>query len=163
MNTTINNEGAWAPRVLKRIVTLTALVVFVATGTATWMTSGTAEAAPRHQAPAVSCERVAEADTSRKNKKAKTTKKAKAKKKKAKKKTKKLTGKLNLNTASEQQLRMLPGIGATKAKRVVEYREKKGKFKRVIDLRRVKGFGRKSVKKLDKYLTVSTATSLKYE
>ena len=72
-----------------------------------------------------------------------------------------LQGKLNLNKADVAQLRMLPGIGVTKAERIVAWRAKNGSFKRVNDLRRVKGFGRKSVKKLAPYLTVTGATTLR--
>lgn len=74
-----------------------------------------------------------------------------------------LTGKLNINTATEDQLRMLPGIGPAKAQRVLAYRKKYGKFKRVRDLRRVKGFGYKTVKKLSGHLTVEGKSTLRAE
>ena len=72
-----------------------------------------------------------------------------------------LQGKLNLNKADAKQLRLLPGIGKTKAERIIAWRSKNRRFKRVNDLRRVKGFGRKSVKKLAPYLTVTGATTLR--
>jgi len=72
-----------------------------------------------------------------------------------------LQGKLNLNEANEKQLRMLPGVGKTKAARVVAWREKNGRFKRVKDLRRVKGFGRKTIKRLSPYLAVAGPTTLR--
>jgi competence protein ComEA len=71
-----------------------------------------------------------------------------------------LSGKLNINTATEEQLTMLPGIGPKKAQRILDYRAKQGKFKRVRDLRRVKGFGYKTVTKLEPYLTVDGKTTL---
>ena len=74
-----------------------------------------------------------------------------------------LTGKLNINTADEDQLRMLPGIGPAKARRVLAYRKKHGRFKRVRDLRRVKGFGYKTVKKLSSYLIVEGKSTLRAE
>lgn len=70
-------------------------------------------------------------------------------------------GKLNLNTADEAQLRMLPGVGDTKAARIVEWRKKHGKFRRIKDLRRVKGFGKKTVQKLEPYLTLQGPTTLR--
>src|SRR5215470_14267441 len=57
---------------------------------------------------------------------------------------KQLTGKLNLNTANEDQLQLLPTVGPAKAERVVAWRAKNGGFKRIADLRRVKGFGYKT-------------------
>lgn len=74
-----------------------------------------------------------------------------------------VTGKLNLNTASEDQLVLLPGVGPAKAERVVAWRTKHGNFKRVADLRRVKGFGYKTVKKLEPFLDVKGDNTLKAE
>ena len=73
---------------------------------------------------------------------------------------KELSGKLNLNTATEAQLQMLPGVGPAKAERVVTWRKKNGGFKRVADLRKVKGFGYKSLKKLEAFLDVKGETTL---
>jgi competence protein ComEA len=73
---------------------------------------------------------------------------------------KQLTGKLNLNTASEDQLQMLPTVGPAKAERIVAWRAKNGGFKRVADLRRVKGFGYKTFKKLEPFLDIKGETSL---
>jgi len=61
---------------------------------------------------------------------------------------------VNLNTASERELIELPGIGPTKAAAIVAYRQKHGAFARIDDLRKVKGFGRKTVAKLRPSLTV---------
>nr|HEX4315059.1 helix-hairpin-helix domain-containing protein [Kofleriaceae bacterium] len=73
---------------------------------------------------------------------------------------KELTGKLNLNTATESQLMLLPTVGPAKADRIVEWRKKNGGFKRPADLRRVKGFGYKTFKKLEPYLDVKGDTTL---
>ena len=71
-----------------------------------------------------------------------------------------LSGKLNLNSASEEQLQLLPTVGPAKAERIVSWRKKNGNFKRVADLRKVKGFGYKTLKRLEPYLEVSGETTL---
>ncbi len=73
---------------------------------------------------------------------------------------KELTGKLNLNTATEDQLMLLPSVGPAKAERIVAYRKKAGGFKRTADLRHVKGFGYKTFKKLEPYLDIKGDTTL---
>lgn len=71
-----------------------------------------------------------------------------------------VTGKLNLNTATADQLMLLPGVGPSKAERVVDWRGKHGPFKRVADLRKVKGFGYKTLKKLEPNLDVKGESTL---
>ena len=48
---------------------------------------------------------------------------------------------VNLNSASVAQLQTLPGIGASTAQRIVEYRQKNGAFKKIDELMNVKGIG----------------------
>lgn len=55
---------------------------------------------------------------------------------------------ININTADASSLTTLPGIGPSKAKAIVEYREKKGAFRRVDDLMKVKGIGKKLMAKI---------------
>ncbi len=57
---------------------------------------------------------------------------------------------VDVNRASEEELRLLPGIGAVLASRIVEARERDGPFASVDDLRRVRGLGRA---KLDRIAT----------
>lgn len=76
---------------------------------------------------------------------------------------KSVSGKLNLNTATADQLILLPGVGPSKAERIVAFRAKHGPFKRVADLRRVKGFGYRSLKKLEPFLDVKGDTTLRAE
>lgn len=69
-------------------------------------------------------------------------------------------GKLNLNTATEEQLMLLPTVGPSKAERIVTWRKKNGSFRRTADLRRVKGFGYKTFKRLEPYLDIKGDTTL---
>ena len=73
---------------------------------------------------------------------------------------KQITGKLNLNTANEDQLQLLPTVGPAKAERIIAWRTKNGGFKRIADLRRVKGFGYKTFKKLEPFLDIKGDTTL---
>lgn len=58
------------------------------------------------------------------------------------------SAKININTANQKQLESLPGIGAKKAKAIILYRNKSGKFASVDDLTLVKGIGEKMITKL---------------
>jgi competence protein ComEA len=62
---------------------------------------------------------------------------------------------VNLNTATLAQLEALPGLGAAVARRILEYREKNGNFKKIEDLMNVKGIGEKSFLKLKPLVTVT--------
>ena len=65
------------------------------------------------------------------------------------------TAPVNINTATQAQLEGLPGVGAKAAERILEYRRKNGRFKKVEDLMNVKGFGEKTFLKLKPLLTVT--------
>ena len=49
--------------------------------------------------------------------------------------------KININTAGLSDLITLPGIGDTKARDIIDFREKNGKFKIIDDIMMVKGIG----------------------
>lgn len=51
--------------------------------------------------------------------------------------------KININTATLEQLTQLKGVGEVTAKKIIDYREKAGLFKSVQDLTNVKGIGSK--------------------
>ncbi len=74
-------------------------------------------------------------------------------KKRAVKKAK-VIRKVNINTASVKTLRKVKHIGRIRAKRIVQYRTKHGKFQSVNDLTKVKGISKKTLMKLKLYLTV---------
>lgn len=62
-----------------------------------------------------------------------------------------LTGKVHLNTATEEELETLPGVGAVTAQRIVEYRSVHG-FARIEDLMNVKGIGQAKFNKMQPWL-----------
>ena len=62
-------------------------------------------------------------------------------------------GKININTATIEQLTMLPGIGHSKAQNIIDYREEYGYFETIDDLVNVKGFSKNTVETLSKYIT----------
>jgi competence protein ComEA len=66
-------------------------------------------------------------------------------------------GRVNINTASVEQLEALPGIGAQLAARIVEHRQKAGSFRSTQELMNVKGIGEKNLAKLEPHLTVGDA------
>ena len=50
-------------------------------------------------------------------------------------------GKVNINSANQNELETLPGIGPSLAQRIIEYRETNGEFEKIEDLQNVKGIG----------------------
>ena len=62
---------------------------------------------------------------------------------------------VNLNTATEAQLESLPGVGPAMAKRILEYRQQNGGFKKIEDLMNVRGIGETSFLKLKPLVTVA--------
>jgi competence protein ComEA len=63
-------------------------------------------------------------------------------------------GKVNINTADEATLMALKGIGESKAKAILEYRQTNGPFKSVEDLTKVKGIGDTTLSQIRDLLTV---------
>jgi competence protein ComEA len=61
---------------------------------------------------------------------------------------------VDLNLATENDLRRLPGIGAGRARKILELRAKLGRFRTVEDLARIKGIGRAMIRRLRPYARV---------
>ncbi|MDZ4696086.1 MAG: helix-hairpin-helix domain-containing protein [Deltaproteobacteria bacterium] len=60
---------------------------------------------------------------------------------------------IDLNQGSDEQLQTVPGIGPSKAAKIIEYRQRRP-FRTVEELVRVKGFGRKTLVRLRPFLSV---------
>lgn len=60
--------------------------------------------------------------------------------------------KININTARADQLQMLPGIGATLASRIVEYRRENGPFKALEGLQDVEGLTAKRFGRIKEFI-----------
>lgn len=71
------------------------------------------------------------------------------------------TPQVNVNTASVQELQLLPRVGPAIAQRIVEFRNANGPFKTPEELIRVKGIGEKTFANLQPYVAVSGTTTLK--
>ncbi len=58
------------------------------------------------------------------------------------------SGKVNINTAESSELQTLSGVGESKAKKIIDYRQTNGSFKSIEDLANVSGIGEKTVESL---------------
>ena len=56
--------------------------------------------------------------------------------------------KININTATEDDLKTLDGIGDSFAKRIIEYRNINGEFNQIEDLMRISGIGKSVFEKI---------------
>ena len=62
---------------------------------------------------------------------------------------------IDLNLANVKELQELPGVGPVTAQRIIDLREKSGRFHRVEDLLAVRGISQKKLDALRPYVTVS--------
>lgn len=67
---------------------------------------------------------------------------------------------VNINTATEKQLVALSGIGPSKAKAIIEYRENNGEFKNTAEIQKVKGIGPAIFEKIKADISTSTTPVL---
>ena len=61
---------------------------------------------------------------------------------------------ININTADNKLLDILPGIGPITAERIIEYRENKGQYQRKEDLMKVEGISISKYNKLKDLITI---------
>ena len=67
----------------------------------------------------------------------------------------KVEGKANINTASAEQLALLPGVGDKLATEIINYRTAKGNFKTIEDIKKVSGIEDKKFEKMKNNITKS--------
>ena len=70
-----------------------------------------------------------------------------------------LTGTVNVNTATAEELQLLPGIGAARAEALIELRKQRGGFKSLEQLKDVKGIGDASLERLRPYVRFQGKTT----
>ncbi len=63
--------------------------------------------------------------------------------------------KVNINTATAEQLMQVDGIGETLAARIIAYRKVYGDFTDIAQLKEIKGIGEKKYREIKEQLTVS--------
>lgn len=66
---------------------------------------------------------------------------------------------VNINTATKEELDVLPGIGPVKAQAIVDYRKANGPFKSLDDLKKVKGIGDATFDKLKGDIAIGGAST----
>jgi len=68
--------------------------------------------------------------------------------------TNKINEKININIATLEELIKLKGLGESKAKKVIEYRNNNGNFETIEDLLKVDGIGTKTFENIKDYIEV---------
>lgn len=67
---------------------------------------------------------------------------------------------IDLNVANVKELQELPGVGAVTAQRIIDMRQKTGRFKRVEDLLAIRGISQKKLDTMRPYVTLGTPPSV---
>ena len=67
---------------------------------------------------------------------------------------KEISSKVNINTATKEELQKLSGIGESKAEAIIKYREEKGPFEKIEDIKNVSGIGESAFEKIKENITV---------
>jgi competence ComEA-like helix-hairpin-helix protein len=61
---------------------------------------------------------------------------------------------VDLNSATAEELQQVPGVGASTAKAIVDFRQKSGPFQNIDDLLAIKGISKARLDKMRPYLTI---------
>jgi competence protein ComEA len=71
-----------------------------------------------------------------------------------------VSGMVNVNSATAEELSLLPGVGPSKAQAIIAYRKEHGAFKRVEDLSEVKGIGDKALERMRPHVALEGKTTI---
>lgn len=63
-------------------------------------------------------------------------------------------GKVNINRATKEELMTLPGVGASRADSIIQYRKEKGAFQSIEDIMQISGIKEGLFEKIREYITV---------
>jgi competence protein ComEA len=74
-----------------------------------------------------------------------------------------LRGVVNVNTASTEELQLLPGVGESRAAAILELRMQAGGFKSVEELAQVKGIGAVALERMRPHVAVKGKTTARVE
>jgi len=74
-----------------------------------------------------------------------------------------LTGVVNINTATNDELQLLPGIGEARADAVIALRKRSGGFKSIEELEQIKGIGESAMKRLRPFVRTQGKTTARIE
>ena len=69
--------------------------------------------------------------------------------------TEKDSSKININTATLEELDKLPGVGEAKANKIISHREENGQFKNIEDIKNVNGIGDKKFENMKELICVN--------
>lgn len=70
-----------------------------------------------------------------------------------------LVGVVNVNTATSDQLQLLPGIGPARAKAIIDERKRSGGFKSVDELKQIDGIGDRALSKIRSHCAIEGKTT----
>ncbi|MFL2936283.1 MAG: helix-hairpin-helix domain-containing protein [Myxococcota bacterium] len=74
-----------------------------------------------------------------------------------------IAGAVNINTASAEELQLLPGIGPVRAQAILAERKKRTRFNRIEDLADVKGVGESMLDTLRPHVVLVGPTTARQE
>lgn len=74
-----------------------------------------------------------------------------------------LTGVVNVNTATLEELQLLPGIGESRAKALMDARKQRGGFKSTDELLDVRGIGEASLERMRPFVSIKGKTTARIE
>jgi competence protein ComEA len=74
-----------------------------------------------------------------------------------------LTGVVNINTATADELQLLPGVGESRARAVIAERKRRGGFKTAEELLDVKGIGDVGLQRMKPFVATTGKTTARIE